>query len=136
MAIHVVGFEEKYRYEGNARVVLGTVLLNDYYDTADYKTLQPGDQRQLNRNSPPVLFSPADPFEADLELSYDHHFGAKQVALYDPLENVYYPMFTSDYISMSRFSTIAKGSVSGRFGFVKKNTTFGVQYLGEKSLST
>lgn len=133
MAIHVVGYEEKYRYEGNNRIVNGRSLLNEYYDTADYKSIRPGDLRQLNRNSPPVEFIPAEPFDADLELSNGHHFGTNQVALHDPIENIYYPMFKTDYAAMTQVSSIIKGRVSGRFGFVKRNTKFGIEYLNGKS---
>ena len=137
MAIHVVGYEDKFHYEGNRKVITGRVLLGEFWHTDDYKKLRPGDLRPVGRysDSPPVEFFPAAPFDADLELSGDHSFAHSQITLYNPADNTYYPMFKTDYAKMTTLATVSRGQVSGRFGFVKKNALFGIVYLGDKASS-
>lgn len=138
MAIHVVGYEDKFHYEGNRKVITGRALLHELWDTADYKTIHPGDVRPVGRytDSAPIQFVEAEPFDADLELSNDHAFGSSRVALHDPVKNIYYPMFKTDYAHMTSIATVDHGRISGRFGFVKKNTKFGIKYLGDKVSAT
>lgn len=133
MPIHVVGFKDIIRFEGNTPVKHGRELLHEYYDTASYKELKAGDFEVPYINRPHEVwdFVEAKPFIADLNVSTENSYGAKTVTLYDVKHDTYYPMFLQDFIAMASQAIIVRGRVTGRFGFVKKNKNFGINYLGE-----
>lgn len=133
MAVHVIGFRDIIRYDGNTPIYKGRELINEYSDTAEYKALRPGDRVQASRHKPDIFydFIAADPFNADLVISKDHSFGGPYATLYDAKQDTYYPMFLADFIAMASHTTITHGRVSGKFGFVKKNKNFGITFLSE-----
>lgn len=133
MAVHVIGFKDIIRYNGNTPVYKGRELINEYSNTAEYKALKPGDRVRPFYYKPEVFydFIAADPFVAELVISKDHGFGGPYATLYDAKTDTYYPMFLGDFISMAERTTISHGRVSGKFGFVKKNKNFGITYLSE-----
>jgi hypothetical protein len=133
MAVHVVGFTDIIHYEGNTPIFKGHMLLEAFYNTSEYKALKPGDRQSIYPHKPNHLvdFVAPDPFIADLTLSTENIYGEKIMTLYNMKNDTYYPMFLSDFISMVSQAILIRGRVTGRFGYVKKNTNFGINYLGE-----
>jgi hypothetical protein len=133
MAVHVVGFTDIIRFEGNTPVTRGRELLSEYYDTAEYKKIQPGDSQQPYPSRPYEIwdFVEAKPFSADLHISKDHTIPGSYVTLQDTMTLIYYPMFLQDFVAMASVTTVTRGRVTGHFGFVKRNKMFGINYLGE-----
>lgn len=134
MAVHVVGFTDIIRFDGNTPVNHGRELLNEYYDTAAYKRLKPGDSEQPYPSRPHTVwdFVEAKPFSADLHISHDYTIPGSYVTLQDAKTQIYYPMFLQDFVAMASVTIVVRGRVTGRFGFVKKNKMFGINYLGEQ----
>lgn len=135
MAVHVVGFTDIIHYdENNAQIYKGRGLLGAIYNTAEYKAIKPGDQVSIYPYAADCLidFIAPTPFVAELTVNTENQYPEKAITLYDREHNTYYPMFLSDFISMvSQASVITSGRITGRFGYVKKNTNFGIVYLGE-----
>lgn len=133
MAVHVVGFTDIIRYEGNTPIFKGRELLSEYNDTAAYKKLKPGDCVRPYVGRPLVVwdFVEAKPFSADLHISRDYTIAGSYVTLQDAKTQIYYPMFLQDFVAMASVSIVVRGRITGRFGFVKKNKMFGINYLGE-----
>lgn len=133
MAVHVVGYTDVIHYEGNTPVFKGRMLLMAVYNTAEYKALKPGEQKSIYPYDPGHLidFVAPDPFFADLKVSSENIYGDKAVTFYSFKNDTYYPMFLSDFMAMVKITVLNCGQVTGRFGYVKKNTNFGIVYLGE-----
>lgn len=135
MAVHVVGFTDIIHYdESNTQVYKGRGLLGAIYNTAEYKATQPGDQKSIYPYAADCMvdFVAPIPFVAELTVNTENQYPEKTMTLYDRKLDTYYPMFLSDFISMvSQAAVINHGRVTGRFGYVKKNTNFGIVYLGE-----
>lgn len=134
MAVHVVGFTDIIRFDGNTPVHHGRRLVDEYYNTAEYKKIQPGDSQQPFSGRPYEVwdFVEAKPFSADLTISHDHSFSGPYVTLQDFKTGIYYPMFYLDFIAMAAQAIIIRGRVTGSFGYVKKNKNFGIVYRGEE----
>lgn len=130
MAIKTVAFVEDFYYDGNTRVHRGTKLLEEFFDTKTYRKLNPGDLYEVKtyRGTEILEMVAAEPFDATLRIVTG---GAKTITLLDEKNMVSYPMFYSDFASMSMNSTITYGVVTGRFGFVKKNVNFGIEFISE-----
>lgn len=133
MALHVVGFTDIVRFEGNSPNILGRKLLMDYYDTAKFKSLLPGDTETPYSHRPwdVIEFVSAEPFNARLTVTDKYSYGGPYVTLHDSETNTYYPMFYADFVSMAGRTVVNHGTVSGQFGYVKKNKNFGIIFLGE-----
>lgn len=133
MAVHVVGFTDIIRYDGNTPINRGRRLVNEYYNTAEYKQIKPGDSQQPFLNRPHEIwdFVEAKPFSADLEISSEIVFGGPYVTLHNVKTDTYYPMFLQDFVSMASVAIVVRGRITGKFGYVKKNKNFGIVYLGE-----
>lgn len=136
MAVHVVGFTDIIRYDGNTPVFKGRQLLEEYYNTSNFKKLKPGEIEVPYPHTPERRweFVAATPFNADLEISNDFTFGGPYVSLYMRSTNTYYPMFHSDFITMAENTVIDHGRFSGMFDYVKKNKNFGIRHIGEFEL--
>lgn len=134
MAVHVVGFRDNIRFEGNTPVYHGRQLLHEYYNTVAYKALKPGDREQPYVNRPHEVwdFVEAKPFYTDLSISTDHSIPGPYVTFHDVKTDTYYPMFYLDFISMASQAIIIRGRVTGKFGYVKKNKNFGIIYRGKE----
>lgn len=133
MALHVVGFTNITRFEGNTPVFLGRELVSEYSDTKAFKALKPGDREIPWPSRPQVVydFVAADHFGADLYMAHDYAFGSQYVTLHDKKTNTYYPMFYGDFAAMAEKAIIVRGRITGKFGYVKKNKNFGITYQGE-----
>jgi hypothetical protein len=133
MAVHVVGFTDIIHYEGNTPIFKGRQLLTAIYDTKEYKALKPGDQKSIYPYSADTIidFVAPTPFIADLTVNTENQYPEKTVTLYDQKHDTYYPMFLADFLAMVSQAIFIRGRVTGRFGYVKKNTNFGIVYLGE-----
>lgn len=133
MTLHAVGFADIIRFEGDTPVKLGRELLSEYYDTAAFKNLKPGDREIPYSHRPWVVydFVEAKPFLADLSVSTDYSIPGPYVTLHDVKHDTYYPMFYRDFIAMVPQVIIVRGRITGRFGYVKKNKNFGINYLGD-----
>lgn len=133
MAVHVVGFTDIIRFDGNTPVNHGRRLLDEYYNTAEYKKIKPGDSQQPFSRRPHEIwdFVEAKPFSTDLTISHDYSFAGPYVTLQDAKTGIYYPMFLSDFVAMASDAIVVRGRVTGHFGFVKRNKSFGINYLGE-----
>lgn len=128
MAIHAVLFTDAWRYnENNDREVFGRILFPEFWNTKQYKTLKPGDVIEYSPTRWDV--EAANPFDAELEVSEDYPFGSNYVTMHDKAKNVFYPMFCSDFVYMTTQTVVDHGRVSGRFGYVKKNKSFGIYWL-------
>lgn len=139
MPAHAVGFYDYIEHvdvqnQGRVPTFLGRALLWAVYERADYKNIQPGDRKSIYpfKQNEFVDFVAPTPFVADLKLTDVNHYPGSTVTLYDELNSIYYPMFMSDFMAMVRNTTLNRGRVTGRFGYVKKNINFGIIYLGEK----
>lgn len=133
MAVHVVGFTDIIWNETNGPTYKGRQLLMAIYDTKEYKALKPGDQKSIYPYDSNHLidFVAPEPFVADLTVSAENVYGEKAVTFYNVKNDTYYPMFLSDFLAMVSQAILIRGRVTGRFGYVKKNTNFGIIYLGE-----
>jgi hypothetical protein len=134
MAVHVVGFTDIVRFEGDTPIFKGREMLHEYYDTAAYKALKPGDSEVAHRTRPDITndFVEAKPFSADLTISTEHSIPGPYVTLYHAKMDTYYPMFYLDFITMAAQAIIIRGRVTGSFGYVKKNKNFGIIYRGKE----
>jgi hypothetical protein len=133
MAVHVVGFTDIIRFDGNTPVNHGRRLVDEYYNTAAYMQIQPGDSQQPFSGRPHEIwdFVEAKPFSADLEITTKFYFGPNHVTLHNVKTDTYYPMFLQDFVAMASVAIVIRGRITGRFGYVKKNKNFGINYLGE-----
>lgn len=130
MAVKTVTFVEDFRYDGNTKIHKGMKLLEEFYDTKAYKSLNPGDIYSYTdyRGKVDLEMVSAEPFKATLRVLTN---GDKTVTLIDDENKIKYPMFHSDFVYMAMKTTIERGVVTGVFGFVKKNIRFGIEFLSE-----
>lgn len=137
MAVHVVGFMDSCRSRDGRILKVSSgarELLWAVYNTDEYKSLKPGDRKSTFPLDPDeyVDFVDPEPFNADLSLIQPNYYSNSTVTFHDELNDIYYPMFTADFMKMVYVSVLNRGRVSGRFGYIKKNVNFGIIYLGEK----